>query len=110
MPETNFFEVWGKNSPDTMKAFFDYIGVVQAKCGLDEKTFQLCYIAIQASRGGVGSVRGHAAFAKTAGATREEVLGAVLITLMTSGINGVSDALAAAAEGYDAPAMGAPNA
>ncbi|MDR2606566.1 MAG: carboxymuconolactone decarboxylase family protein [Oscillospiraceae bacterium] len=102
MPQgANPFEVWGKESPDTMKAFFQYAGDIQKFCGLDEKTFQLCYIAIQAHRGGLGSVGGHAAFAKAAGATKQEVLGAVLVTLMTSGINGVSDALAIAANAYD---------
>jgi len=101
MAEANFFDVWGKENPDTMKAFFDYAGSIQKYCGLDEKTFQLCYIAIQASRGGIGSVGGHAGFAKAAGATREEVLGAVLVTLMTNGVNGVADALIAAINGYD---------
>jgi alkylhydroperoxidase/carboxymuconolactone decarboxylase family protein YurZ len=101
----NFFDVWGKENPATMKAFFDFAGAIQNGCGLDEKTFQLCYMAIQASRGGVASVAAHAGFAKKAGATRQEVLGAVLVSLMTSGINGVSDCLAAAAQGYDnAPA------
>ncbi|MDR0916110.1 MAG: carboxymuconolactone decarboxylase family protein [Oscillospiraceae bacterium] len=104
MAEVNFFEAWGKENPDTLKAFFEYAGVIQNKCGLDEKTFQLVYIAIQASRGGIGSVSGHSAFAKAAGATREEVIGAVLVTLMTSGINGVADALTAAIAGYDGAA------
>ncbi len=59
---------------------------------------------MQASRGAVGSVAGHAAFAKKAGATREEVRGAVLTTLML-GINGVADCLVAALQSYDnAPA------
>ncbi|MDR2530683.1 MAG: carboxymuconolactone decarboxylase family protein [Oscillospiraceae bacterium] len=101
----NPFEAWGKESPETMKAFFDYAGALQKNCGLDEKTFQLCYIAIQAHRGGTGSVLGHTAFAKKAGATKQEVLGAVLITLMTSGINGVANYLGQVAEAYDnAPA------
>ena len=104
----NFFGLWAQNSPETQKAFFEYAGAIQKHCGLDEKTFQLCYIAIQATRGGIGSVQGHAAFAKAAGATREEVIGAVLISLMTSGINGVADALSAAIAGYDAPPMGGP--
>jgi alkylhydroperoxidase/carboxymuconolactone decarboxylase family protein YurZ len=106
MAEINFFEVWGKESPETMQAFMDFAGKIQGKCGLDEKTFQLVYIAIQTSRGGVGSVTAHAGFAKKAGASKQEVLGAVLVSLMTSGINGVSDCLAAAAQGYDnAPAF-----
>jgi AhpD family alkylhydroperoxidase len=45
--------------------------------GLDAKTFQLVYMALQASRGAVASVSAHAAFAKRAGATREEVRGAI---------------------------------
>lgn len=105
MADVNPFEVWGKENPATMQAFFKFAGDLQSGCGLDEKTFQLIYMGIQASRGGVGSVSAHAGFAKKAGATKQEVLGAVLVTLMTSGINGVNDCLAAAAAGYDnAPA------
>jgi alkylhydroperoxidase/carboxymuconolactone decarboxylase family protein YurZ len=105
MAEVNFFELWGKESPETLQAFMDFAGTIQGKGGLDEKTFQLVYIGIQAHRGGIGSVTAHAGFAKKAGATKQEVLGAVLVSLMTAGINGVSDCLAAAAQGYDnAPA------
>lgn len=105
MGEVNFFEVWGKESPETMKAFFDFSGALQKEAGLDAKTFQLVYMAIQASRGAVGSVAGHAAFAKAAGATREEVRGVILTTLMAVGINGVADCLTAALQAYDnAPA------
>ncbi len=104
MAEANFFEVWGKESPGTLQAFMDYAGQLQAKVGLDEKTFQLIYIALQAQNGSVGSVAGHTGFAKKAGATREEVLGAVLTTLMF-GINGVANCLVAAQQAYDnAPA------
>lgn len=101
MAENNFFDLWGKESPETMQAFMDFAGKIQDKCGLDEKTFQLVYMGIQASRGGVGSVAAHAGFAKKAGATKQEVIGTVLVSLMTSGINGVSDCLAAASQGYD---------
>lgn len=98
----NFFEVWGKESPATMKAFMDFAGALQTNSGLDAKTFQLVYIALQASRGAVDSVKAHAGFAKAAGATREEVAGAIHTTLMYCGINGVSDCLAEALEAYDA--------
>ncbi|NLV50301.1 MAG: carboxymuconolactone decarboxylase family protein [Clostridiales bacterium] len=101
MAESNFFEVWGKESPETVKAFFDFAGTIQNKGGLDAKTFQLVYMGIQASRGAVDSVAAHAALAKKAGATREEVRGTILVTLMAVGINGVADCLAAAMESYD---------
>ena len=104
MAENNFFAVWEKESPATMKAFFDFAGTIQKECGLDEKTFQLIYIALQASRGAVDSVAAHTAFAKKAGATRAEVR-VHPTTLMAVGINGVADCLAAAMEAYDnAPA------
>ena len=101
MAEKNFFEVWGKESPETMKGFMDFTGNLMKTCGLDEKTFQLIYMAIQASRGGLGSVAALAGFAKRSGATRDEVKGAILLTLMTNGINGVYDALALALDSYD---------
>ncbi len=104
MSAPNFFDVWGKESPKTLDAFMGFAGTVQNNVGLDEKTFQLVYIALQAQNGAVGSVAGHTAFAKKAGATREEVMGAVLTTLML-GINGTADCLVAALEAYDnAPA------
>jgi len=102
MAEANFFEVWGKESPETMKAFMDYAGALQNHGGLDAKTFQLVYIALQASRDEVGSVAAHTAFAKAAGATREEIIGAITTTLMFCGINGVASCLPAALEAYDA--------
>ena len=100
MAGANFFEVWGKEAPETMHAFMDFAGKIQATCGLDEKTFQLIYIALQAQNGNVGSVAGHTGFAKKAGATREEVRGVILTTLML-GINGTADCLVAALEAYD---------
>jgi AhpD family alkylhydroperoxidase len=104
MAEVNFFEMWGQESPETMQAFMDFAGKIQTNGGLDVKTFQLIYIALQAQNGNVGSVAGHTGFAKKAGATREEVRGAVLTTLML-GINGVADCLVAAMQAYDnAPA------
>lgn len=98
----NFFEVWGKESPETMKAFMDFAGALQTNSGLDAKTFQLVYLALQASRGAVDSVKAHTGFAKKAGATREEVRGAIATTLMFCGINGVADCLVEAMEAYDA--------
>lgn len=100
MAEPTFFDVWGKESPETLKAFFEYADALQKKGGLDEKTFQLIYIALQAQQGNAGSVAAHTGFAKKAGASREEVVGAILTTLMF-GINGVADCLPAAVQAYD---------
>ena len=101
MAEKSFFEILGEEAPAVSKAFFELGGAIAKDAGLDEKTFQLCYIAISAHKSNVGSVRGHAGLAKKAGATRAEVRGAVLVSLMTDGIQGTSNCIAAALEGYD---------
>lgn len=99
MAGPSFFEVWGKESPATMQAFMDFAQNLPGKTGLDEKTFQLIYIALQAQNGAVGSVAAHTGLAKKAG-TKEEVVGAVVTTLML-GINGVANCLETAVEAYD---------
>lgn len=101
MEGRNFFEVWEKESPETLKAFFDYAGAIQKYGGLDEKTFQLVYIGMQACKGNAASVAGHTAFAKKAGATREEIKGVIFTSMMEVGINGVYDCLIAALDAYD---------
>ena len=34
--KANFFEVWGKESPETMQAFFDFTGNASAVCSYIE--------------------------------------------------------------------------
>jgi alkylhydroperoxidase/carboxymuconolactone decarboxylase family protein YurZ len=101
MAEKHFIDLMSEEAPAVSKAFFDLAGTLQKEGGLDEKTFQLVYIAIKASIAETGAVAAHAGLAKKAGATREEVLGAVLITLMTNGVHGVGSCFSAAIDGYD---------
>ena len=97
----NLFEVWGQEAPETMKAFMGLSDALMGMGGLDAKTWQLIYIGIQASRNEVDSVCGHTMFAKQAGATREEVRDAILVSLMVSGIGGINACLARALDTYD---------
>ena len=101
MAEKSFFQVLEEEAPSVNGAFFGLAGALEKDGGLDAKTFQLVYLAIKASKGEVGSVSAHAGFAKKAGATREEVRGAVLVSLMTDGITGVASCLPAAMDSYD---------
>jgi len=57
--------------------------------GLDQKTQQLISIAMKAAMGDDMAVKAHVPMAKAAGATREEVIDAILMTLTVSGIRGV---------------------
>ena len=99
--QKHFIQIMEEECPSVKNAFFDMAGVIKDDAGLDEKTFQLIYTAIKAAAGEVGPVAAHAGMAKAAGATREEVRGAVLVSLMTNGVTGVVSCLAAALDSYD---------
>lgn len=72
--------------------------------GLDPKTKQLINLAIQTANRNPRGVGFHAMMAKQAGATRQEIIGAVVLNLHLSGLAAVLDALPAAVEGYDGTA------
>ncbi|MCL2227211.1 MAG: carboxymuconolactone decarboxylase family protein [Oscillospiraceae bacterium] len=103
MEMPKFFQIMSEETPAVSKGFFDMAGAIQKEGGLDDKTFQLVYIAIKAAGGsdGLGSVVAHTVMAKQAGATREEIRGAILVSLMTNGLQGVVSCLEAALDAYD---------
>lgn len=69
--------------------------------GLDQKTRQLIYIAMKASMGDQMAVTAHIPMAKAAGATKEEVVDAILLTLTVSGIRGVVTCLPEVVRQYE---------
>ena len=101
MEKKHMFELLAEETPGLQKVFLDLISTIKSDAGLDEKTFQLVYIGISAHRGETGSVIAHVGPAKRAGATRDEVRGAVLVSLMTCGVAGIRDCLQAALDTYD---------
>jgi len=94
-------EIFHAEAPDVAKAFEDLIGAIVASKGLDQKTKQLVYIAIKASNGDVSAVNAHVPMAKELGATKEEVVDAILMTLTVSGIRGVVSCLPEAVKHFD---------
>ena len=96
-----FFEVWAKESPETSKAFFEFAEAIGKHGGLDPKTHQLVYIGMQVCKGNVSSVCAHVGFAKSLGATREEIIGVIATSMMEVGINGVAECLVPALKAYD---------
>lgn len=91
--DKNPMEVFQKEAPEVAKAFDGLIGAIVASKGLDQKTKQLIYIAMKASTGDTIAVHFHVMMAKKLGATKEEVLDAILMTLTVSGIRGVASCL-----------------
>jgi AhpD family alkylhydroperoxidase len=88
MPE-NPMEIFQREAPEVAMAFNGLIMSLVASKGLDQKTKQLIYIAMKAAMGDDSAVRAHLPMARQAGATRDEVVDAILMTLTVSGIRGV---------------------
>jgi alkylhydroperoxidase/carboxymuconolactone decarboxylase family protein YurZ len=85
----NPMEVFRREAPEVAEAFNGLIMSLVASKGLDPKTKQLIYIAMKTSLGDIMAVKAHVPMAKAAGATKEEVVDAILMTLTVSGIRGV---------------------
>jgi alkylhydroperoxidase/carboxymuconolactone decarboxylase family protein YurZ len=102
MTEKNHVAVFKTEAPGVSAAFDGVIEAICALDGLDAKTRQLVYIGIKASQGDDKAVVAHVPMAKAAGARREEIRDAVLITLTVCGVRGVFNCLPAALEMYDA--------
>lgn len=85
--------VFKKEAPTVAAAFDGLILSLIASKGLDEKTKQLIYISLKAAAGEGMAVHFHIEMAKHAGATKAEVVDAILMTLTVSGITGVATCL-----------------
>ena len=66
---------------------------------MDAKTKQLAVIAIHTANRNPMGVKLHVQMAKNQGATRDEILGAVMINLHLSGLSNVLECLPSAMEG-----------
>ena len=94
-------ELFQNEAPEVAQAFNGLILSLVGTKGLDQKTKQLIYIAMKASAGDQMAVRAHVPMAKAAGATREEVVDAILMTLTVSGIRGIVTCLPEAVQQFE---------
>lgn len=96
----NPYEIFQKEFPEVAARFNDLIEAQKALKGLNGKWKQIINIAIQTANCNPQGVKMHAMMAKTEGAMREEVLGAVVLNLHHSGLLSVLKCLPAAIEGF----------
>lgn len=97
----NGYQMFVEETPQVATAFHALIREISTLEGLDDKTRQLIYIGICASRGDTGAVVAHVPMAKQAGASKEEIRSTILLTLTTTGVMGVTSCLLPAMEVYD---------
>ncbi len=101
--DNNPMNIFKKEAPEVAKAFDGLIQSLVKSKGLDEKTKQLIYIAMKASQGDTMAISFHVLMAKKLGATKEEIVDAILMTLTVSGIKGVVTCLPTAMQIYSEP-------
>lgn len=94
-------ELFLKESPEVANAFNNLIKSLIELKGLDAKTKQLIYIAMKTATSDETAVKAHIPMVKALGATREEVVETILLTLTVSGISGVLKILPLVIEEYD---------
>jgi alkylhydroperoxidase/carboxymuconolactone decarboxylase family protein YurZ len=95
------FQIFIKEASQHAKAWGEAVQKLDTASSLDAKTEELAYIAVLAAMRLEGGIAFHVKQAKVKGATRDEVISAILIGLPAAG-NVVIQSLPAAIQAYDA--------
>jgi alkylhydroperoxidase/carboxymuconolactone decarboxylase family protein YurZ len=96
------FETFLIEAREHAKVWMGTVRGLDAASALDKKTEELAYLAVLASQRLVSGIPFHVNAAKAAGASRQEVISAVLVGLPAVG-NAVIEALPVALQAYDGP-------
>ena len=98
---SNAFQTFGQEAPQHAQAWMTMVQGLDQASALDKKTEELAYLAVLAAQRMESGVPFHVMMAKKAGATREEVISAILVGLPAAG-HAVTQVLPAALAAYDA--------
>ena len=98
---SNAFQVFSDEAPGHAAAWQGLVQSLAAANTLDQKTSALAYLAVLAALGKESGIPFHVNSAKQSGATREEVISAILIGLPAAG-HGVTQVLPSTVTAYDA--------
>lgn len=94
------FQLFAKESPRHAQAWATAVRALGEASALDAKTHTLAYLAVLAALRLESGVPFHVAHAKQVGASREEVISAILVGLPATG-NAVTQVLPVALRAYD---------
>jgi len=103
MPKTEVsdsFQLFLSTAPEASKAWMEVVQKVSQASKLDGKTRALCYLSALAAARLSSGVPFHAAQARSLGATRDEVIGAILVGLPAVG-NTVVESLPLALRAFE---------
>ena len=94
------FQTFTQEAPEYAAAWREVVGKLDEACALDKKTQKLAYLAVLAAVRLDSGIPFHVKQAKENGATRDEIISAVLIGLPATG-NAVLASLPIALAAYD---------
>ncbi len=97
---SNAFQTFLSEAPQQAQAWGAMVQGLAKASALDEKTAALAYLAVLAALHMESGIPFHVKAAKQSGASREEVISAILVGLPAIG-HGVTQALPAAITAYD---------
>ncbi len=97
---SNAFQLFMSEAPDHAQAWGTAVQGLGTASALDKKTSALAYLAVLAALNLTSGIPFHVGTAKDAGATREEIISAILLGLPAAG-HKVTQALPAALTAYD---------
>ena len=97
------FQLFFKNAPHHADVWMDMVHRLAQASALDEKTAALAYLAVLAALRLESGIPFHVRHAKTLGATRDEIVSAILVGLPAAG-HAVLQALPPALDTLDADA------
>jgi alkylhydroperoxidase/carboxymuconolactone decarboxylase family protein YurZ len=98
---SNSFRLFMSEAPQHAQAWMTAVKGLDNACALDKKTEALAYLAVLAALRLESGIPFHVQSAKQAGASRDEVISAILVGLPAAGL-GVTQVLPAAIAAYDA--------
>lgn len=97
---SNAFQTFMQEAPEHQQAWLEMVKKLSAAGKLDPKTEALAYLAVLAALRLEGGIPFHVMQAKSQGASREEIVSAILVGLPAAG-NAVIQGLPAALSAYD---------
>lgn len=97
---SNAFHIFIKEAPEQQQIWMETVQRLGASSKLDPKTEELAYIAVLAATRLESGLPFHVKHAKSLGATREEIISAILVGLPAVG-NAVIQSLPIAIKAYD---------
>lgn len=100
MKVSKAFETFSKEAPEFSGAWMEAVQKLNKVNELDKKTKELAYLSVLAAVRLESGLPFHVKMAKLSGATRDEIIGAILVGLPAVG-NTVVQALPIALEAFD---------